>query len=144
MKKYLLFIIVALFCVSSVVWAGASKSSIPATPVYDTHPVEINGQDCMYCHDVNATAEEKSSSNAGKEWNDSLHGINLVPCTACHGDENTFLAASSIDNCISCHPGESETIRRKTDVVEGKIVCVNCHTAHTFTAPKEDKPVHTK
>ncbi len=141
MKKHLILtIITAVFCVISAVSANASKS----TTSYDTHPVEIGGNDCLYCHDANSKAEEKSSSNAGKEWNDSLHGINMVPCSACHGDEKTFLATSSIDNCISCHPGESATIKRKTKVVADRIVCVNCHTAHTFTAPKEDKPVHTK
>ncbi len=145
MKKYLFIMVAtALFCTANMVWAGASKSTVPATPTYDTHPVPMGGNDCMYCHSADSVAEEKSGSNAGQEWEDSLHGINMVPCVTCHGDENTFLAASSMDKCVSCHPAETSVITRKTESQEGRLVCVNCHTAHSFTATKEDKPIHSK
>lgn len=148
MKKHLLLIAAtALFCMANAVWAASSKSSVPETPAVetpDTHPVAMEGNDCMFCHDENSTSEMKSESEAGKQWNASLHGINMVPCVTCHGDESNFRAASSIDNCVSCHPGETAVINKKTEAQDGRIICVNCHAAHDFTAAKEQKPVHSK
>ncbi len=133
MKKYLLLTVCAcLFGTAAAVWAA------------DTHPVEMEGNDCLYCHGENSVSEMKSESPAGKQWAASMHGLNNVSCATCHGDESNFRAASSIDNCISCHPGETSVIKRKTEAKEGRIICVNCHEAHDFTVKKEKKSVHAK
>lgn len=133
MKKYLLFMVCAsLLGTAAAVWAA------------DTHPVEMEGKDCLYCHDEKSVSETKSESPAGKQWAKSMHGLNNVGCFTCHGDESNFRAASSMDNCISCHSGEAAVIKRKTKEQEGRIICVNCHAAHDFAVKKEKKNVHAK
>lgn len=130
MKKSLLF---AAFIVAASSLAMAAGGTTP-------HPVEMGGNDCVYCHAPGSTAENKSESLAYSQWEQSRHAANNVKCVTCHGDETDFKAQSSIDICLSCHPQEVTVIKRKTK--GGSIVCVNCHTAHDFPVKPEEKTVH--
>lgn len=104
------------------------------------HPVPMEGNTCAVCHSPDSTNEMAASPDAYNSWYDSLHGLSMVPCEVCHGNEANFRPYSAAADCVSCHSVQASIINKKS---EGeKFICLNCHTAHAFTAPKDTKSIH--
>lgn len=129
MKKPILFIALII---------GVASFAIAAKP--STHPVEMGGNDCVYCHAPDSTAENKSESVAYAQWVESRHGVNNVKCHTCHGDESSFMPQSDINICLSCHPQQVSVIKRRVNA--DTIVCAACHAPHSFPVKAEAKFVH--
>jgi len=60
------------------------------------------------------------------EWEESIHGIAMVKCQVCHGDENNFVVNVPNETCRGCHSNEFNK-NPKSDRV-----CSSCHTEHKF------------
>lgn len=124
----------------AVIVAAASTIAVAASNTKTPHPVEMGGNDCVFCHAPGSTAENKSESLAYSQWEQSRHGINNVKCVTCHGEQSTFMPQSNVSVCMSCHPQETTVIKRSSK--GDSIVCMNCHSAHNFPITLEEKPVH--
>lgn len=133
MKK-LLLVAVIMAVASTFAFAATSTSS------KNQHPVEMGGNDCIYCHATGSTAENRSESLAYSQWEQSRHGVNNVKCLTCHGSPTTFMPKSDVSVCMSCHPQETTVIKRSSK--GNSIICMNCHSAHNFPVTLEEKQVH--
>lgn len=88
----------------------------------DRHPA-MGNQECLACHQM-------VSPKVVEEWTASAHGMALVQCGVCHGDEGDFRAAPGADRCIGCHANETATAGA------GKS-CASCHSAHNYNVHRK-------
>ncbi len=135
MKRNIIFLLSSLFITSSFLFAWAEEN---------THPVEMEGRDCLTCHAEGSTEDMASDPTAYIQWSNSLHGLINVKCVVCHGEESTFKPKSNINICLSCHPSETTNISAKIQDNQTGLICTSCHQAHTFTPVKSNKKVHSK
>jgi DmsE family decaheme c-type cytochrome len=84
---------------------------------------------CLRCHD-------RTMKVAG--FRNSRHGRKGASCTTCHavhqktrGEAN--LVKDEVSLCVSCHSEKQAEIHmpNRHPVVEGKVVCSDCHNPHT-------------
>lgn len=81
------------------------------------HPVPMEGQNCLSCH-------EGDPSHA--EWEKSGHGTTLVNCEVCHGEEANFRKKPTDEVCRGCHSYQFE------NKPVSNVSCIACHPAHSF------------
>jgi hypothetical protein len=98
----------------------------PVTAIAGTaaggHP-EMGNQDCLTCH-------QAATPKVVQEWLASAHGLALVQCGVCHGDEGDFQAAPGQNRCIGCHSSEVAT-------VDSGRTCSSCHSAHNYNVHRQ-------
>jgi hypothetical protein len=94
-----------------------------ADPPGGRRHLDVKGeQDCAACHRVR-TPEVFAA------WERSPHGLALVKCVVCHGSTGAdFRARPAAVGCRGCHPGQVESVSRRT--VKD---CFACHRAHALT-----------
>ncbi len=130
-KKLVMLIGVALLTVFATACATMSSQPVvePMAQEVAEHPVEMEGKLCATCHAPESTDENAADPTAYTEWYDSLHGINMVTCTTCHGGEENFMPVSSLTTCQTCHDG--------TETAENLVKQMG--DAHTFIPVKSSK-----
>ncbi len=131
--------IISLFIILLVTFSYAS-----AQETESTHPVEMQGKDCLYCHADGSTSDMAADPGAHIQWINSLHGLNNVKCVACHGEETTFKPKSNVNKCLACHPASAVINAKVNKPQPDSLVCSSCHNAHSFTPQKNSKKVHKK
>ncbi|MCX8083806.1 MAG: cytochrome C [Calditerrivibrio sp.] len=88
------------------------------------HPIPMGNQNCESCH---------VGTVQYQQWEKSGHGLGLVKCEVCHGEETTFKKVPENAVCVKCHSTQFESLTKKN------IPCITCHPAHTFNAHKLNK-----
>jgi DmsE family decaheme c-type cytochrome len=102
------------------VFKGAAKSA----------PDEINGA-CLDCHQGgNRTL-----------WHGSRHQTDGLACTNCHSvhaRDKVLTKATQPEACFACHKTERAQASRVSHhpILEGKVVCSDCHNPHGSQGPK--------
>ena len=75
-------------------------------------------------------------------WLGSTHSRRDVACSQCHKLHTTkdkaLSRATVADMCINCHTEKLAMLKRPSrhPVLEGKVVCTDCHAAHGSAGPK--------
>ena len=104
-----------------VVFRGANKSDAAAQ----------NGQ-CLTCHE----------SGKRTHWAGSKHQMEGMACTNCHAvhkaQDPVLVKTSQAEVCFACHKTERSQVHRisRHPILEGKVVCADCHNPHGSTGPK--------
>ena len=87
---------------------------------------------CLSCHEGDKLMH----------WGGSIHARRDLPCSDCHRmhvehDPATTRAAIP-EMCMSCHKEKRAQITRPSHhpIVEGKMVCTDCHNPHGSAGPK--------
>lgn len=111
--RYLLAVFLLLVLVVPVF----SKQTVQKPKASTKHPVPMEGQNCISCHEGDTNYIE---------WERSGHGTILVKCEVCHGEEKNFTKIPSEIVCRGCHADQFE----KMPVA--KVSCTSCHPAHSF------------
>ncbi len=114
-KYFLLLLVVLLIAtpvLSKTVKAPAKKSS---------HPVPMESGTCESCHE---------GSKQYEQWQKSAHGLVLVKCEICHGEQSNFKKIPPDTVCRGCHADQAATMPAGKN-------CVTCHPAHTFNVHKK-------
>lgn len=109
--KVLLVVVTLIFLITVTGFCKHAKSKSDFK-----HSVPMEGQTCVSCHE---------SDKQYAEWEKSAHGLILVKCEVCHGDESAFRKKPADYICRECHPNEFEN---KPIGVR----CISCHAPHTF------------
>jgi DmsE family decaheme c-type cytochrome len=93
---------------------------------------KVNNKACMACHEGDKLMH----------WAGSLHARRDVPCSGCHQIHAAHDKATTrtlvVAMCISCHTEKRAQINRpyRHPVVEGSMVCIDCHNPHGSAGPK--------
>lgn len=89
-------------------------------------PVEARNEACLACH--------QGGNRIG--WQTSAHGMQDVPCTACHQvharDDKVRDKLTQAEVCFACHKEQRAQINKPSHhpIVEGKMSCSSCHNVH--------------
>jgi len=116
-SKYFFLLTLAVMITASPVFSKTGKTSAKK----GSHPVPMGNNECSSCHE---------GSKQFEQWQKSSHGLILVKCQVCHGEESTFMKTPPDTVCRTCHADYAATMPK------GK-TCVTCHPAHTFNVHKE-------
>ncbi|ADR19775.1 hypothetical protein [Calditerrivibrio nitroreducens] len=109
-----------LFLIVLVLAAPVFSKTVKTAPKKSVHPVPMEDGNCLSCHE---------GSKQYEQWQSSAHGLILVKCEVCHGEEKAFQKTPSDKVCRGCHADQAATMPA------GK-TCVTCHPAHTFNVHK--------
>lgn len=97
-------------------------------------PVEEQNAVCLSCHE----------GGQRLHWSGSAHDAQKLACTDCHNAMGRFSArgllkkASVSETCLTCHAQQRSEFGKRSHmpVLEGKMSCEDCHSAHgSPTAP---------
>jgi DmsE family decaheme c-type cytochrome len=94
--------------------------------------VKKHNQACVACHQGDKLTL----------WAGSTHSRRDVACTQCHQlhtQKDKATARSTVaDMCMNCHTEKRAMFKRPSrhPVLEGKMVCTDCHAAHGSAGPK--------
>lgn len=92
-------------------------------------PASVQSHLCLKCHG-------SYSMTSMQFWTSSDHAIAEVGCPACHklhqGSKQKQTGAQIIDLCLGCHTAVKSDLklRSRHPIMEGGIVCVECHDPH--------------
>ncbi len=106
----------------------------PAFPFGKQTQNDIQGHNevCASCH------------KGGKfiHWSDSIHAARDVPCTSCHKlhteHDKVRDRRTQPEVCFACHKEQRVLVNKQSHhpIVEGKVVCSDCHASHGSAGPK--------
>lgn len=93
---------------------------------------QAHNKACLACHE------------GGKlmHWGGSIHSRRDLPCSDCHqmhaAHDKATTRALIPEMCMSCHKEKRAQINRQSHhpIVEGKMVCTDCHNPHGSAGPK--------
>lgn len=94
-------------------------------------PAVLNGA-CLACHDNGARAH----------WSGSRHELENLACVNCHSihkaRDPVLTKLTQPDVCFACHKTQRAQVHRVSHhpILEGKVVCSDCHNPHGSTGPK--------
>lgn len=94
--------------------------------------VESRNEACLACH--------KNGNRA--HWEGSQHANQDLACTSCHqvhtGQDKVRQKSTQAEVCFTCHKEQRAQANRLSHhpIIEGKVVCSDCHNAHGSTGPK--------
>ena len=93
---------------------------------------ETQNQQCLACHETGKRLH----------WAGSKHQTEDLACTNCHAvhtpHDKVLAKATQPEVCFNCHKTERGQVNRISHhpVMEGKVVCADCHNPHGSTGPK--------
>ncbi len=121
-NKTLSFLAIIVLLLSTVMMLNSkvSKQEVKEKVAVTEHEVEMDESTCLECH-------KEETPEIYNQWTTSAHGVALVKCYVCHGDENNFTNMPDQNKCLQCHFDQVENQVDKTKK------CVDCHTMHSFT-----------
>lgn len=85
---------------------------------------------CLGCH---------AASYAVTLWASGAHRKNDVPCTSCHSIHGSgSLLPRQPETCFGCHRNVKFEVSKRSHhpIVEGKILCSDCHNPHGTLTPR--------
>lgn len=94
--------------------------------------VAKHNQACISCHQGDKLTL----------WLGSAHSRRDVACVQCHklhtGNDKVLSRATVPEVCMNCHTEKRAQINRPSrhPILEGKVVCTDCHAAHGSAGPK--------
>ena len=104
-----------------VLFRGKNKSTAEA----------VNGQ-CLACHE----------GGNRTHWAGSRHQTDGLACTNCHAihtpHDKVLAKSTQPEQCFACHKAERAQASRMSHhpILEGKVVCSDCHNPHGSQGPK--------
>lgn len=96
-------------------------------------PAAVRNEACMSCH-------QKDSKR--HLWMGSTHEANDVACTNCHQvhaeHDKVRDKRTQPEVCFACHKEQRAQVNKQSHhpVLEGKVVCSDCHNPHGSAGPK--------
>jgi DmsE family decaheme c-type cytochrome len=87
---------------------------------------------CLACHETGKRLH----------WAGSKHQSEDLACTSCHAvhtpHDKVLAKATQPEVCFNCHKTERGQVNRISHhpILEGKVVCSDCHNPHGSTGPK--------
>ena len=110
-------------------------SAKPVTVVFKgpkASPIAERNAKCLSCHE----------SGLRMNWRGSPHQKNEVACASCHTihveKDPVLLKTTQPAKCFACHKEQRAQANRLSHhpIIEGKIVCADCHNPHGSTQDK--------
>jgi len=98
----------------------------------DKSVAEAQNHQCFACHETGKRLH----------WAGSKHQTEDLACTNCHAvhtpHDKVLTKATQPEVCFNCHKTERGQVNRISHhpVMEGKVVCSDCHNPHGSTGPK--------
>jgi DmsE family decaheme c-type cytochrome len=95
-------------------------------------PVAARNKMCLSCHE----------SGPRINWQGSHHERNDLACTSCHtihvDKDPVLIKTQQAVKCFACHAEQRAQANRPSHhpVIEGKVVCADCHNPHGSTQDK--------
>jgi DmsE family decaheme c-type cytochrome len=95
-------------------------------------PVADRNKMCLTCHE----------SGTHVNWRGSQHQRNDLACSTCHtvhvDKDPVLIKTSQAAKCFTCHAAQRAQANRLSHhpVIEGKVVCADCHNPHGSTQEK--------
>jgi DmsE family decaheme c-type cytochrome len=96
-------------------------------------PVQVRNDACMSCHRKDSTRSH---------WDGSTHQARDVACTSCHQvhaqHDRVREKITQPEVCFTCHKEQRTQMTRPSrhPILEGKVVCSDCHNPHGSVGPK--------
>jgi DmsE family decaheme c-type cytochrome len=98
-----------------------------------TTPASQRNEGCLSCH---------QKDSARHLWAGSSHELRDVACTDCHQmhtqNDKVRNKRSQAEVCFTCHKEQRTQVNKPSHhpVLEGKVVCSDCHNVHGSAGPK--------
>ena len=98
----------------------------------DKSVADSQNHQCLACHETGKRLH----------WAGSKHQTEDLACTNCHAvhtpHDKVLAKATQPEVCFNCHKTERGQVNRVSHhpVMEGKVVCSDCHNPHGSTGPK--------
>jgi len=114
--------------------SDANERPLPDVVFRGKHKSVADSQNhqCLACHETGKRLH----------WAGSKHQTEDLACTNCHAvhapQDKVLAKATQPEVCFNCHKTERGQVNRISHhpVMEGKVVCSDCHNPHGSTGPK--------
>ena len=111
---------------------GARPEVVFAKDSKHVSPTDARNGACLNCHETGKRLH----------WSGSKHQTEDLACASCHTvhapQDKVLVKATQPEVCFTCHKTERAQTHRISHhpILEGKVVCSDCHNPHGSTGPK--------